>query len=228
MTAARTITYRFEFDKGTSWNYPLEFDEQHRLVPGPTKESRPWTKLDYCKCSHCPLNSSEHPQCPVARNIDHIVEDSKAVISYTEVHVSVSTPERQYSKKCAAQSGLVSLFGLIMATSGCPHLDWLRPLARFHLPFSSIEETLFRVLSLQLLGEFFNKDRNDSETSTEQIKKKYAAVGTLNHAFIKRIKTYCAGDADKNAIAALDIWVQAFELYHEENFEPIKPYFSKE
>jgi hypothetical protein len=228
MPKSRSITYNFDFEKGSAWNYILNFDEAHHLVPGPSKAARPWTDLEFCKCSHCPLNHSEHPQCPVARNIDHIIEDSKEVISYTEVVVTVSSPERQYMKKCATQSGLVSLFGLIMATSGCPHLDWLRPLARFHLPFSSIEETLFRVLSLQLLGEFFNKERKDTDTSSQEIKRKYAAVGTLNHSFIQRIKTYCAGDADKNAIAALDIWVQAFELYHEDNFEPIREYFVSE
>ena len=112
-----------------------------------------------------------------------------------------------------------------MATSGCPHLDWLRPLARFHLPFATIEETLFRVLSLQLLSEFFKRARKESKDSTEAIKANYAAVGTLNHAFIRRIKTYCSGDADKNAIASLDLWVQSFELFHEDNFEPIKDFF---
>lgn len=225
MLPARSINYHFDFGASHEWDYLLSFDEFHHLIPDPAKQARDWTALEFCKCPHCPLSASEHPQCPVARNIDQIVEDSKDVISYVEVEVTVSTPERQYFKKCAAQNGLVSLFGLIMATSGCPHLDWLRPLARFHLPFSSIEETLFRILSLQLLGEFFTDERMDADASTKEIARKYAEVGTLNREFMQRIRAYCAGDADKNAIAALDIWIQAFELYHEDNFEPLMPYF---
>lgn len=226
MTSSRTVTYRFDFDNGTHWEYKLDFDDSQRLVPTPSKtEVRPWTRLEFCKCPHCPLKEEDHPQCPVAAKIDHIVEDSKDVISYSTVTVTVDTPERQYIRKCAAQNGLVSLFGLIMASSSCPHLDWLRPLARFHLPFASIDETLFRVLSLQLLTEFFAHDRHESRNSKELIQKKYEAVGILNRAFIQRIRAYCSGDADKNAIAALDIWVQAFDLHHESNFRPLKKFF---
>lgn len=227
MKANRSIAYHFDFEQGPAWDYVLNFDSTHRLISNPTKVVREWTSLEYFKCPHCPLKHSQHPQCPVARDIDHIVEDSKDVISHTGVTVTVTTPERQYVKKCSAQVGLVSLFGLIMATSGCPHLDWLRPLARFHLPFSSIEETLFRVLSLQLLGEFFDSERWDATISSKEIGRKYAAVGTLNREFIQRIRAYCEGDADKNAIAALDIWVQAFDLHLEDDFEPLKPYFCK-
>jgi hypothetical protein len=112
-----------------------------------------------------------------------------------------------------------------MASSSCPHLEWLRPLARFHLPFASVDETLFRVLSLQLLSEFFAKERREVKDSAQTIKNRYKSLEILNHAFIKRIRTYCSGDADKNAIAALDIWVQTFELHHDTDFKALKEYF---
>ena len=225
MPKNNSITYQFDFAQGKSWNYILNFDNDHHLITPAADCIRPWTKLEFSKCTHCPLKQEEHPQCPVARNIDHIVEDSKDVISYTEVTVSVNTAERTYTKKCATQNGLVSLFGLIMATSGCPHLEWLKPLARFHLPFASMEETLFRALSLQLLTEFFEKERQESQSSAQSLKQKYETVGILNHCFIGRIRNYCKGDADKNAIAALDIWVQAFELFHDNDFAELKRYF---
>ena len=221
----RQIAYKFDLDSGTSWEYQLQFDDLNCLTSLKNSVPRAWTALEFHKCSHCPLSSQTHPHCPVAQNIDAIVEDSKAIISYTEVTVTVTTPERQYKKRCAVQQGLLSLFGLIMATSGCPHLDWLRPLARFHLPFASIEEALFRALSLQLTSEFFNNRRLGVEASKSELEKCYAKVSTLNHCFIERIRSYCSGDADKNAIAALDIWVQAFNIYQEDNFEPIKKYF---
>ena len=34
--------------------------------------------------------------------------------------------------------------GLIMATAGCPWTDRLRPMARFHLPFATEAETVYR------------------------------------------------------------------------------------
>ena len=151
---SRTITYHFAFTDGSSWKYELEFDRDFRFINTKDTPAKPWTALDFNQCPHCPLNKVTTPQCPVARNLDQIVEDSKNTISYTPATVSVITAERTYVKKCATQEGLRSLFGMIMGASGCPHLDWFRPMARFHLPFSDSEETLFRVLSLQLLTFF--------------------------------------------------------------------------
>lgn len=56
------------------------------------------------------------------------------------------------------QIGLYSLLGLVMATSGCPHLDFLRPLALHPLPFSSIHETVFRVSSSYLTEQYFREN----------------------------------------------------------------------
>ena len=221
----REIKYKFEFDDGKFWQYRLEFDQNNNLIELNESPAGEWVRLDYHKCSHCPLDSASTPFCPVAKNMDHIVEDSKDIISFTEVDVTVIAPEREYRKRCSVQQGLLSLFGLIMATSACPHLSWLKPLARFHLPFASIEEALFRALSLQLSSEFFNKERYATETSKSKLHENYQKVSTLNHCFIERIRSYCSGDADKNAIAALDIWVQAVSLYQEDDFEPIAKYF---
>ena len=147
----RSVTYFFEFEKGISWKYELSFDDAQRYIPPAAGTAKSWTALEFNKCPHCPLKKDTSPQCPVARNLDQIVEDSKTAISFTRAKVTVTTPERAYAKECAAQDGLRSLFGLLMASSGCPHLDWLRPLARYHLPFASADENLFRVLSLQLV-----------------------------------------------------------------------------
>ena len=48
-----------------------------------------------------------------------------------------------------------------MATGGCPALAKLRPMARFHLPFATREETLFRSASAYLLGQYFLKERGE-------------------------------------------------------------------
>ncbi len=224
----RTISYEFEFEDKTQWKYDLQFEDDQRLVPVPTKANRSWTKLEHHQCSHCPLKSSEHPQCPVARDIDNIIEESKACFSYKVATVTVRTPERDYVKTAPTQQGLQSIFGLIMASSACPHLSWLRPLARFHLPFAGLDETLFRVLSLQLLSEFFAKQRLNSSESAENLAKMYKAVQIVNHTFIGRIRSYCSGDADKNALAGLDLFVQLFELHQQSDFQPLQKYFAQQ
>ena len=57
-----------------------------------------------------------------------------------------------------------SLIGLIMALSGCPHMEFFKPLARFHLPWASLEETTLRSASIYLLMQFFkNPGKNQLE-----------------------------------------------------------------
>jgi len=222
----RRISYEFTLGAGASWRYDLDFDDQHRLIPpaipGPP---RAWTSLEFQQCPHCPLQSADSPQCPVARNIDHIVEDSKETVSHTRASVRVITPERTYSKDCATQEGLRSLFGLIMACSGCPHLDWLRPLARFHLPFADADETLFRVLSLQFVESFLSTSTLNLPECVAVINQRYGEVEKVNHAFIQRIRSYCLADADKNALAALDLFAQFFALHREDNFDELRRVF---
>lgn len=223
----RTITYRFETDGATPWSYALTFDASHHLVAKPTKEIREWTRLEYHQCTHCPLKKETQPQCPVARNLDEVVENFKSVLSFTKYKVTVEAPERTYSKECSTQEGLKSLFGLIMACSGCPHLDWLKPLARFHLPFGDLEETLFRTLSLQLLDDFLGHSLSDPATISKRIADRYQGVETVNHAFAERIRYYCEKDADKNAISSLDVFVQMFQFQKESNFSALRRYFTQ-
>jgi len=87
----------------------------------------------------------------VAKNLFNTVEYFKNAPSFEKAEVYVETPERTYYKNTSLQDGLFSIFGVIMATSGCPPLDFLRPMARFHLPFSTLEETMIRSSSMKKL-----------------------------------------------------------------------------
>jgi len=222
---SRQIVYNFEVEGGQSWNYVLNFDDAHRFVSKPDHEIKPWTRLEYHQCSHCPLRSEQSPQCPVAKNLNQIVEDTNASVSYTPTRVTVETAQRTYFKQCTAQDGLRSLFGLIMATSGCPHLDWLRPLARFHLPLADIDETIFRILSLQLLSDYLDEQPINYDSVADKIKARYALIEKVNHAFAERIRSYCKADADKNAIAQLDVYAQIFPFQLEDDFKALRRYF---
>jgi hypothetical protein len=222
----RTISYHFDFNNGSAWKFEFEFDEAQHLIPVPAAPEHLWTRLEFNQCPLCPLKKEHSPYCPVARNLHAVVEASQAAVSCTKARVTVTVPERTCVKDCDTQEGLRSLFGLIMASSGCPHLDWLRPLARFHLPFASIEENLFRVLSLQLLEDFLAGSHEQVGACGIKLQARYSVVEKVNHAFVDRIHSYCKADADRNAIAALDVFVQFFQFHLESNFEQLRPYFS--
>ena len=81
--------------------------------------------------------------------------------SHTEVTTTVVTPERTYVQQGHAQEALRSLFGLIMATSGCPLMLPFKYMARYHLPFSTIEETISRITSTYLLRQLLTNSGPD-------------------------------------------------------------------
>ena len=222
-----TIKYTFEFEDGSSWVYDLHFDAEHFFIPKIDVPRNEWTELGFQQCPNCPLKTADCAQCPVARNLHQVVEDSKATLSVKRAKVRVETSERHYEKECATQEGLRSLFGVVMASSGCPHLDWLRPLARFHLPFSDTDETLFRVLSLEALKSFFSGKEVSLDSVSKKIGDRYKEVETVNHSFVKRIRTYCQADADKNAIAALDVFVQMFPYQMQSDFGSLRVLFTE-
>jgi hypothetical protein len=216
----RSIKYEFHLEDGSNWEYTLRFDSKQRFLPEKESSGKEWTKLGFKQCPHCPLDKST--DCPVARNLDQIVEDSQKTISVKRTLVIVTTPERTFSKKCSTSEGLLALFGLVMASSGCPHLDWLRPMARFHLPFSDIDETMSRILGNELLRQYFSDRTQTLENAADNIQQRYSNVEKVNHAFIERIRAYCDGDADKNAIASLDVFTQIFRYQQESDFSSLK------
>jgi hypothetical protein len=100
--------------------------------------------------------------------------------------------------------GLTSVFGIVMATSNCPVMNFLKPMARFHLPFSSVEETTARSTSLFLLGQYFEyKKGRVSHFDFDQLEKRYIQVKQVNEGLLERIRSLGNQDADKNAIITL-------------------------
>jgi len=82
-----------------------------------------WTKINFHQCPHCPLDIQKYTYCPIAVHLVKINELLKSLLSYDEIHVDIMTPQRHVSRETSAQKGVSSLMGLIMATSGCPHMN---------------------------------------------------------------------------------------------------------
>ncbi|MCZ6635541.1 MAG: hypothetical protein O7G87_19235, partial [bacterium] len=141
--------YRFEFENGHEEIFQVKLDPETLEPVDALPDDLPeWTRLEFCQCEHCPLTPDTHPHCPAAARLVPLVSRFQDVLSYHEINTEVRTPERTVNKKAPAQSGVGSLMGLVMATSGCPHTAIFKPMARFHLPFSTAEETIYRVASM--------------------------------------------------------------------------------
>ena len=128
----------------------------------------------------------------------------KDILSHKNCLVTCETADRTYSKRTSAMEGLTSVFGIIMATSDCPVMNFLKPMARFHLPFSSVEETTARSTSLYLLGQYFEyKKGRVNSFDFENLERNYARVQLVNEGLLERIRSLGNLDADKNAIITL-------------------------
>ena len=200
-----SIVYDFFLNDGQKKTFAVRLDSETISLIRPASGLKPdWTKLEYEQCRNCPLDSASQPYCPVAVNIADIVVEFKDMLSTEECKVRCWTPERTYLKKTSITEGITSLFGIIMATSDCPILEFLKPMARFHLPFSTAEETTVRATSLFLLRLYFEAGKKSFPTNAiNRFEGHYTQVKLVNEGLFKRISTVGNEDADKNAIVML-------------------------
>ena len=133
MSEMMCITYSFNFQDGHQETFVVNLDPVTIEVAEPLPEQLPdWTRLDFHKCAHCPLDSETQPHCPLSARIAGIVDRFAEIISHEQTRVQVQTPQRTVSKDTTAQQGLSALMGLVMATSGCPIMGLFKPMAAFH------------------------------------------------------------------------------------------------
>lgn len=228
------ITYLFDFDSPQKRKFEMVFDCKTMDLIDYTRDEKnspdsSWARLENKKCQHCPLNAASSPYCPIALNLSHVATSFKGEKSYRETTVGVLTEDRSYFKKVPLQDGLFGIFGLIMATSGCPHMYWFKPMARHHLPFSTSDETIIRSLSMYLINQYFLFQKGGSpDWKLDTLKKFYDQVQRVNSGIIERIRTITTGDADENAIIILDSFGQLLSIEMSNNFSEIEELVSYE
>lgn len=198
--------YHFQFDNGPVKEYKISLDPDtlSLIQEEPPAETPEWVRLQYQQCRECPLQPDHNAHCPIAVNIMELVESFKSVFSYHDCTVVCETAERTYSKKTSVMEGLSAIFGVIMATSDCPVMEFLKPMARFHLPFATIEETTMRTASMYLLAQYFKyKDQPGIKFDLSKLENHYRKVQMVNEGLLARINSVSSEDADKNAIVTL-------------------------
>jgi len=186
-----------------------------------------WTELDFHQCPNCPLEIAAHPFCPLAANLVNIVNRMETLISYDEIRVDVITAERIISQVTTAQIGISSMLGLVIATSGCPHAAFFRPMARFHLPLASKEETIFRATSMYLLAQYFvKKAGRTADLELEGLTRIYDNMQIVNMAIVERLRAATRTDSSINAIVILDTFAKSLPFAIEKSLDEIRHLFT--
>ena len=191
-----------------------------------------WARLEVKQCDVCPLSQSNHAYCPAALSFVEILEEFGEILSYSAAEVTVTTGQRTVFVKTTIQKALSSLVGLRMATCGCPVLAKLRPMARFHLPFATTEETVYRSASAYLLAQYFLRRRGkNTDLDLDGLRKLYDDIHEVNVSLAERLRTIPSGDAHLNAIVILDLFTLAMPHSIDENLVEIEhlfaPYFEE-
>lgn len=221
------IRYSFKLGKEVTETFDLRFDAKTLELKSTPPDVLPsWVNLDYHQCSHCPLDIRTHPYCPVAANLVNILDRFDSLFSYNHTHLIVTTKDRMVSQVTTVQEAVGSLLGLVIAGSNCPHTVYLRPMARFHLPLASKQDTIFRAVTTYLLGQYFlKKEGKDLDYELGGLKEIYQRVHLVNRFIAERLRAEAKTDSILNAIVQLDINAQNLTSGIEDTLDELRTIF---
>ncbi len=194
------ITYQLKLEDGRSYAFEIDIDRPSSVAAtGPHAD---WTRLESNRCSNCPLDPATARYCPAAVDIEEIAEQFVQTLSIQRADVWVHTRQRSYFKNTDSQTFLNSIFGVIMASSACPILTRLKPLAYFHLPFANLEETFHRLAGAYLVKQYLSLREGNAQPDWElkELEQLYAELKTVNIHFMKRLRAASKEDASINAL----------------------------
>ena len=221
------ITYKVATPDSRERVFNLELDGvTAELTSAPNANPPAWTELAFHQCEGCPL-AKDVKHCPAAVHLAGVIEGFADLVSYDHVRVTVDSEERSVIATLSAQQALASLMGLIMASSGCPRTAVFRPMARFHLPFSSESETAYRVASMYLVAQQFKARAGEAcDFKLENLESVYRGVHSVNRGMAQRLRAASRQDAIVNAIVLLDVYSSLVPVAIHDILDEVKPAFS--
>ncbi len=222
------ITYEYKFTTGTAKTFAcLLHKDTLTLISQPGQDTPEWARLEYQQCENCPLDKKSTPFCPIAANLSGIAREFRDVSSDDKVAVSVMVRERAYFKAVSIQEGLSPLLGIIMATSGCPVMEPLKPMTRYHLPFASLDETVYRMTAMYLMAQFIRaRAGKKPEWQLKGLADIYEEVKKVNRDFGKRMMVAARSDANVHALVNLNVFAVMVPLVAETMLKELTPDFA--
>lgn len=216
------IEYRIIVDDSHVFEYQIELERSYEAARA--AQAPAWTRLEYNQCSNCPLSRESCSHCPAAVDLYQVIEDFRGLPALQKADITVITPERQYHKRGGLEEGLRSLLGLIMATSGCPLLSLLRPLAQQHLPFASRTEFIQRALAQYLSRQYFNfREGREADWELKGLMQVYQQLQLVNQAFWQRILVTCEEDCNLKAFLSFFSMAASLSYSLETQLQKIRP-----
>jgi len=89
-------------------------------------------------------------------------------------------------------------------------MEKLKPMVRYHLPFATEEETVYRVLSMYLLSQYFLQKRGiKPDWEMKKLVEVYRDVELVNRGLCKRISNSTTEDGCVNAVIILDCFAKS-------------------
>lgn len=214
----KKIIYFFRLESGVAHRFDVEFDR-----PPAGGDLPDWTRLEADKCPHCPLADAPGAHCPAAADLVPLVERFSALSSIDRINVHVVTPQYEARKHTDTQTALSALMGLIFATSACPILGRMRPLAQMHMPFATPTEMVYRIVTMHLMGCYLRGE----PVGLDGLDGFFSDIERLNHAFSGRLNRALQRDAGINALLALHSRSMLASLSIEQEMENIRAWFQQ-
>ncbi len=223
-----SIKYCFKFPNGTQEVFDLKLDSRSLELVFNIPENPPqWVNLDFHQCPNCPLDSRTHPKCPLMLPFIDIAGRFDHILSYDQIRLEVVMDERTVSRTITAQNGLSSLVGIVISSSGCPHTKFFKPMLRFHLPLSSVAETIYRAVSMYLLAQYFIlKEGKKADFELHGLETIYNNMHVINIAIAERLRVASKTDALVNAVILLDMFTGTIPSVIEESMEELRYLFT--
>ena len=224
MSPALTIVYRFDLPDGSAKTLEFAFDAvDFKMLKAPPDSPPFWTELTFSRCANCPLDERLNTHCPAALQLASALEPLNALVSFDTVGVTVTQAERTMYAQTSAQQAMSSVIGLVMATSGCPWTDHLRPMARFHLPFASEAETVYRSIGMFLLARAIaGSDESQGFAALESL---YENLHVVNRDMSRRLGAAARTDPARNAMALLDAYTTLLPEALARSLDELSPLF---
>ena len=217
------IKYIFKWPDAGEDSYELVLDSVTLDIISPRPGEIPqWAMLDFNKCPSCPLDARNSPHCPLALALVSLNSSFAHLASYEKVHVVVVTVERTTMKDTTAQQAVSSLMGLISPCSGCPHTRFFKPMARFHQPFATGLETIYRASSMYMLAQYFLKtEGKEADHGLAGLNDIYRSLHEVNTHCAMRLRHGASNDSTVNAVVLLDMFAKSMPYAIEESLEEL-------
>ncbi len=201
-----------KFEDNREERFFIEMTRSGTFMLADMKEPAEWTRLDFHRCSCCPLAEGVS-FCPAAESLENTLMRFSDHFSYEHVEATaVDGANRRTAIEGTLQEVGSVFVQLAVFSSGCPVGKRLRPLLRDMRPFATNNE-----LTRYLISKILLKNRGVINAAREDIKYQIEPLHEVFSNLWKRMDNQPpGGDAVQNSIVRMDAFTMNVSLQLDE------------